>query len=108
MIVRIWRTEIDATRADEYRAFASSRSVPMFRKQEGFAGVLFAAASSGRVVITLWHDLDAVEALDHSPTYKSTVAEIQSTGFLRGESTVEVLELEDAFFTPAILHEAIT
>jgi hypothetical protein len=48
-------------------------------------------------VITLWHDLASVKALDHSQTYNTTVAEIQASGFLRGQSAVEVLALEEAF-----------
>lgn len=108
MIARIWRTEIDPTRADEYQTFAHAQSLPMFRQQEGFIGVLFAAAATGRAVITLWRDLDAVATLDASPTYKNTVAEIEATGFLRGESTLEVLELEDTFFEPTILDQAIS
>jgi hypothetical protein len=38
MVVRIWRTEIDVTRAEEYRDFAHSRSLPMSRAQPGFVG----------------------------------------------------------------------
>jgi heme-degrading monooxygenase HmoA len=97
MIVRIWRSQIDKARADQYRDFAHSRSLPMFRAQPGFAGVLFAASRAERAVITLWRDSASVEALDHSETYKATVAEIEASGFLRGQSAVEVLELEAAF-----------
>jgi len=49
MIVRIWRTRIDQARASEYRDFAHSRSLPMFRAQPGFAGVFFAARQDQRV-----------------------------------------------------------
>ena len=97
MIVRIWRTQIAQARAGEYRNFAHSRSLPMFRAQPGFAGVSFAAHRDERVVITLWHDLTSARALDHSPAYQATVAQIEATGFLRGQSTVEVLELEEVF-----------
>ena len=69
----------------------------MFREQPGFAGVLFAANLAERTVITLWRDLASAQALDRSETYKSTVADIEATGFLRGESTVEVCELEGYF-----------
>lgn len=97
MIVRIWRTRIDGGRADEYLDFAQSESLPMFRAQPGFAGVLFAAREAERAVITLWDDLDAVDALDSSPTYAATVEAIEATGFLDGPSTVEVLDLEGVF-----------
>jgi hypothetical protein len=89
------RTEIDQTRAHEYRDFAHSKSLPIFRAQPGFAGVLFAAHATERAVITLWHELACVEALEHSPSYQTTVADIEATGFLDGESAVEVLDLEE-------------
>jgi heme-degrading monooxygenase HmoA len=97
MIARIWRTQIDETRADDYRRFARVKSLPMFREQPGFVGVLFAANLAERTVITLWRDIASAQRLDQSETYKSTVAEIEATGFLRGESSVEVLELEGFF-----------
>ena len=97
MVARIWRTHIDEKRAHEYRRFAHARSLPMFREQSGFVGVLFTANLSERAVITLWRDLASAQKLDQSDTYKSTVAEIEAAGFLRGESSVEVLELEGAF-----------
>jgi heme-degrading monooxygenase HmoA len=101
MIVRIWRTQIDQARAGEYRDFAHSRSLPMFRAQPGFAGALFAAQRAERVVITLWRDLASVKALDRSHTYQAAVAEIEATGFLHGQSTVEVLALEEPCFGDA-------
>ena len=101
MIARIWRTQIDETRADDYRRFAHVKSLPMFRAQPGFVGVLFAANLAERAVITLWRDIASAQRLDQSETYKSTVAEIEATGFLRGESSVEVLELEGFFLEDA-------
>ena len=97
MVARIWRTQIDVTRADEYRRFAEEKSLPMFREQPGFAGVLFAANLAERAVITLWRDLASAQGLDQSETYRRTVAEIEGTGFLRGNSSVEVFELEGLF-----------
>src|SRR5215510_4968167 len=84
MIVRIWRTRIDQARAGEYRDFAHSRSLPMFRAQPGFAGALFTARRAERAVITLWRDLASAQALGHSSAYQATVAEIEATGFLQG------------------------
>jgi len=84
MIVRIWRTHVGQARAGEYRDFAHSRSLPVFRTQPGFAGALFAAHRAERVVITLWRDLASAQALGHSRAYQATVAEIEATGFLQG------------------------
>jgi hypothetical protein len=97
VVVRIWRTEVDPTRSQDYRDFAHSRSLPMFRAQPGFAGILFGARGAERAVITLWRDLADAEALARSPTYNATVAELEATGLLRGDSAVEVLDLEGVF-----------
>lgn len=97
MIVRIWRTEIDETRAGDYIDFARERSLPMFRQQAGFGGVLFVADRGERIVITLWRDLASVAALEDSSSYRATVAEIEATGFITGRSSVEVFELDDIF-----------
>ena len=40
MIGRIWRTHVLLDRAVEYEAFARDVSLPMFRQQQGFEGVL--------------------------------------------------------------------
>jgi len=103
MIVRIWRTHIGQARAGEYRDFAHSRSLPMFRMQPGFVGALFAGRRADRVVITLWRDLASAQALGHSRAYQATVAEIEATGFLQGQSTVEIFELEEVFLEKAAL-----
>lgn len=95
MIARIWRTRIDELRANEYLEFARARSVPMFRAHDGFIGVVFGRHGDERTVITLWRDLAAAYALDDSQIYKSTVAEIEATGFIIGPSTLEMLEVEE-------------
>ena len=94
MIVRIWRTGIDPARADEYERFAEERSLRMFRAQRGFRGVLFTtAADDRRAVISFWEDQGDVELLGRSESYRDTAAALGSTGILRGEQTVEVLEV---------------
>jgi len=103
MIVRIWRTHIDQACAGEYRDFAHSRSLPMFRMQPGFVGALFAARQAERAVITLWRDLASAQALGQSRAYQATVAEIEATGFLQGQSTTEIFELEEVFLEKAAL-----
>jgi heme-degrading monooxygenase HmoA len=106
MIARIWRTTIDETRADQYLDFARSRSLPMFRSQQGFVGALFARQRAERTVISLWRDLASAHALDGSPTYKATVAEIEAIGFIVGPSTIDVLEVEQILLDPAALGPA--
>jgi heme-degrading monooxygenase HmoA len=103
MIARIWRTRIDETRADEYLRFAQSRSLPMFRSQQGFVGLLLGRQRADRVVISLWRNLSSAQALDESQTYKTTVAEIEATGFIVGPSTVEVLEVDELVFDATAL-----
>ncbi len=41
MLARIWRTGVRPERFEEYARFAHERSLPMFREQRGFIGVLF-------------------------------------------------------------------
>jgi heme-degrading monooxygenase HmoA len=96
-VVRIWRTEIDPARADEYEEFARTRSVPMFRAQPGFVAVLFASHGAERAVITFWEDWDAADALGASESYEATVKEIEAAGFLRGEQSVEAFALDASF-----------
>jgi heme-degrading monooxygenase HmoA len=94
VIVRIWRTGIDAVRAEEYERFARERSLPMFRAQTGFRGVLFASGGeTERVVLSFWDDVGAVAALDESPSYRETVAALLATGILTGEQSVEALDV---------------
>ena len=94
MIVRIWRTGIDPARASEYQRFAEERSLPMFRAQPGFRGVLFTtAADGGRAVISFWDDERAIELLDRSESYRDTASALGSSGILRGDQMVEVLDV---------------
>ena len=56
MIMRIWRTQVDVTRATEYERFATEQSLPMFRAHRGFSGLLFGRHGADCIVITLWED----------------------------------------------------
>jgi heme-degrading monooxygenase HmoA len=94
---RIWRTGIDPSRAGEYETFARGRSLPMFSAHDGFCGVLFAADSDKRIVITLWTSRTAAEALERSPAYRDTVEAIEAAGFLRPPQQVELLDVRDGW-----------
>jgi heme-degrading monooxygenase HmoA len=100
-IARIWHTEVDAGRADEYERFAREISLPMFKVQQGFAGVLMLRDGSRCQVITLWQSHEAVAALDLSSTYRETVERIRGQGFLGGEQRVETLDAHLLFMPPA-------
>ena len=106
-VLRVWRAPIDEKRADEYERFARDRSLPMFRRQEGFLGVLFARAREECVVVTVWRDEDAVARLAASPSYQETVAAISASGLLVGDASAEVYNLHavevgaGGFATPA-------
>jgi heme-degrading monooxygenase HmoA len=100
MLIRIWRTQIDEARAPDYEAFARERSLPMFRAQEGFAGVLFARDAASCVVISLWRDAAAVDALAGSTSYQDTATALAATGMLVGEASVEVFELHGGRIPP--------
>ncbi len=108
MILRIWLTRIDESRAHEYSHFVQHKSVPMFRTQPGFRGVLFAAREGERAVISLWEDRASVEALDTSPSYTTTVAAIEAAGFLEGENAVDIFQLEGAVLDQGLAVEWTT
>ena len=48
MMVRIWRTGVKPERFEEYERFAWERSLPMFREQRGFIGVVFMREKGAR------------------------------------------------------------
>ncbi|GAB3928245.1 hypothetical protein GCM10029976_025650 [Kribbella albertanoniae] len=100
MIVRIWRTGLDESRADEYETFAYGRSLPMFQRQPGFRGVFFVRTATGRASVTLWADLESAEALANAPEYHETVAAIRSTGFLQSPQSVELLPADKTWIAP--------
>jgi heme-degrading monooxygenase HmoA len=92
-VARIWRTTIDVNRADEYERFANDQSLLMFRRHDGFLGVVFAGQGADRIVITFWRRQANIDALNSSPFYRETVEEIEATGFIAGPSTTEAFEI---------------
>jgi heme-degrading monooxygenase HmoA len=103
VIARIWRTGLDESRAAEYEAFAAERSLPMFRRHDGFRGVFFVRTGTGRASITLWRDLEAAEALAESSDYLETVAAIKGAGFLEAPQSVEVLPVDEMWIAPDLV-----
>ena len=91
--LRIWRTRVCLDRLDEYERFVSEESLPMFRAQTGFLGVLFSRREDGLAVLSFWRDQASVDALDTSATYQHAVQTIDGTGFLTGDSRLDVYEI---------------
>ncbi len=89
MIMRIWRTRVNEARAAEYEEFAANVSLPMFRSHRGFEGHLFGRRGGDCVVVTIWKDDAAADALEASARYRDTVDRINAAGFLIGRSQVE-------------------
>ena len=103
MIARLWRTQVNLTRLAEYEQFAQEQSLPMFRQQRGFLGVFFLGEHQAILVLSLWEDRTAVEALATSATYQATVRQLQATGLLLGQSHVELFEISGGILLPMAL-----
>ncbi len=67
--------------------------LPTFYAQPGCRVVLFTRHDDQVAVLTLWEDEQAADALSSSPLYQNTVREITATGFLVGESDLEVFTI---------------
>ncbi len=93
MILRIWTTGVDESRADEYERFAATRSLPMFAARPGFIDVTLARSPGRRMVLTRWRDEASADALATSPSYRETVAAIEAAGFLHPPQSVELWHL---------------
>jgi heme-degrading monooxygenase HmoA len=105
MLIRIWRTQLRPGRESDYRRFIDTESLPMFQQQIGFLGVLYTRSASAVAVVSFWKDSEAVERLRTSPTYQQAVTRIMKTGFLLGEPSLEIFEVQVGFLTPDIVSQ---
>lgn len=106
MIARIWRTQVNEARMAEYERYANDHSLPMFRQQTGFLGVLFLRTPHDCAALSFWEDAAAVAALGDSASYQETARRLQATGVLRGEQSVEVFEVRGGAMERALLSES--
>jgi heme-degrading monooxygenase HmoA len=100
MIMRIWRTRVRTGRDAEYEHFASTRSLPMFRRRAGCLGVLLARDSDERIVVTMWDGPNAVAQLEESADYRQTAAELYNSDILQDNQTIHVYRITDGFLDP--------
>jgi heme-degrading monooxygenase HmoA len=93
MIGRLWKTGLKTGREKAYEAFAREISLPMFKQQEGFLGCVMSHNKAVAFVLTFWRDEDATAALDKSPTYQETVAQILAADLLVEPQEVSVCQI---------------
>jgi heme-degrading monooxygenase HmoA len=94
LLMRIWTTRYDPARRAELEAFAHTVSLPMFHRQQGLRGVLFAATGDHFATVSFWESHEAIRTLEQeSAEYADAVRRITLTGLLVGEQRVEVFEL---------------
>jgi heme-degrading monooxygenase HmoA len=105
MIARLWRTQVDLTRLADYEQFAQDQSLPIFRQQRGFLGVFLLREHQAILVVSLWEDRAAVEALDTSASYQTTVRRLLATGLLLGDQSVDLFEVSGGTFLPVVLSQ---
>ena len=103
MLLRIWHVKIDPARVDELENFAQTYSLPMFQQQAGCLGVLFTWQGNDCATISLWQTMDAIEKLKTSPTYAETVRQLEATGMLGGEQSVELFQCFGGFLNLDVL-----
>lgn len=91
MLMRTWTTTIDSVREVDYERFAHDISVPMFREQAGFLGLIMARAGALRSVVTFWENEAAIAALEASERYIATLELIGRQGFLGAGQPVTIM-----------------
>jgi heme-degrading monooxygenase HmoA len=92
MKCRVWRTGVVPGREADYEQFARVASLPMFRAQAGFRGVLMARDGGQSVVVTLWEGQAALDQLEASALYKQTVKNLLASGILEGAPSVDIYD----------------
>ncbi|WP_342250331.1 hypothetical protein [Sphingomonas sp. OTU376] len=106
MLARIWSTDVPIDRFEAYAKFAEEISLPMFRQQTGCAGVFMYRDGVRCEVLTLWHKQSDIDALEASDTYRDTVRNILSQGFLAGEQSTRLYEAHIAWTENMLTEQA--
>lgn len=88
-----WRARVALARLDQYLRFVDEQSLPRFQRQQGFLGVICSRLGDDVAVLSFWRDEAAVDALDTSATSQHAVPTIGETGFLIGDSGLDVFEI---------------
>jgi heme-degrading monooxygenase HmoA len=96
-IVRIWRSDFDLSLSKEYDRFEIA-SLHMWIRQRGFAGTAFLRSGpDSAVTMSWWESRKDVEALPDSPTFRDSIRKLEASEMLRGQRSVELLEVKGGF-----------
>ena len=101
MIGRLWRCQVNSTKMKEYEMFETNETLPMLLRQPGFVAVLFGRTQKDCTAITLWNDMRDIEALAKSETFIATAKKLESSGMLRGDQNVEIVQIVGGYLPAA-------
>lgn len=99
MIVRLWKTQVQASSLPKYEENERTRSLPMFKQQPGCLGALFLRSEEMCFALTFWKDLAAVERLKTSKSYLEAVEFYEQSGMLIGEPSLQLFEVKDGWIS---------
>jgi len=97
MIIRLWQAEIRSNRMEQYSQWERTRSLPMFKQQNGCLGVLFLRSDAFCFALSFWRDMNAVADLANSELYNETSKAYEDSGMLIGKATLRVFEAVEGF-----------
>lgn len=94
MLLRIWRTRFDPERLAELNEFSKTRSTQMFDSFPGCMGHLFAHRDDTYMTVSMWVGRFHIDRAEGSEIYAETSEALDATGILRGDPSVEVLDID--------------
>jgi heme-degrading monooxygenase HmoA len=97
MIVRLCKTQVQASRFAQYESWEKTRSLPMFKELEGCLGVLFLRSERYCFALSFWRDMAAVDGLETSTLYQQTSKAYEESGMLIGSAALLVFETVEGF-----------
>jgi hypothetical protein len=104
MIVRLWKTQVQAPRFTQYESWEKTRSLPMFKELEGCLGVLFLRSEGYCFALSFWRDIAAVDGLETSTLYQQTSKAYEESGMLIGSASLLVFETVGGFTKEDLLN----
>jgi len=82
---------------EQYSQWERTRSLPMFKQQDGCLGVLFLRSGAFCFALSFWRDMNAVAKLGASELYLEISRAYEDSGMLIGKATLRVFEAVERF-----------